>query len=329
MTQIIPFEAAALSTNVSSLFKVERLGSVPSSSFPVISIKGKVFTKVQGDNRTLITKPDGDGEPASSIEVVIVNRNPNRSKVFYNSGYVEGSDAKPTCYSNNGIEPEADSEEKQAKKCAVCPHNQWGSRVTEQGSKAKACADSQRLAVAPIGMVNDPMLIRVPATSLKALDQFGDAIVKRNLPYQMVAVKIGFDYTVAHPALTFKPIGIIDEATAMQVAEVAQSDVVQQIIGLSPVPHEEAPAEDDAPLPTISAQTAAPIVEAPIPQSAPAPKAAKPKAAPAASAFASAPVQEAPVAQPAPPKAAPVIIEASGLEAEIADVMSSLNFDDM
>lgn len=328
MTQIIPFEAAALSTNVASLFKIERLGSVPSSSFPVISIKGKVFTKVIGDERTLITKPDGDGEPASSIEVVIVNRNPNRSKVYYDTGYVEGTDAKPTCYSNNGIQPEADAQSPQAKKCATCAHNQWGSRVTEQGSKAKACADSQRLAVAPVGMVNDPMLIRVPATSLKALDQFGDAIVKRNLPYQMVAVKIGFDYTVAHPALTFKPIGIIDEATAMQVAEVAQSDVVQQIIGIMPVPHEE--AEDNNPLPVVSAAAGfatAPVEAAP-PIQKPAQKAAAPKAAPVITPEVV--EQAAPAPTPAPAaKPAPVVVEASGLESEIADVMAGLDFDDM
>lgn len=323
MTQIIPFEAASLSTNVSSLFKIERLGSVPSTSFPVISIKGKVFTKVQGDDRVLITKPDGDGEPASSIEVIIVNRNPNRSKVYYDSGYVEGTDAKPTCYSNNGIQPEADAQTPQAKKCATCQHNQWGSRVTDQGSKAKACADSQRLAVAPVGMVNDPMLIRVPATSLKALDQFGDAVVKRNLPYQMVALKIGFDYTVAHPALTFKPIGLIDDATAMKVAEIAKSDVVQQIIGIIPVPHEEAADEPLEALPVITSSAQSSFAAAPVESAPPIQKPAKPKPAPVI-------VPEEPVAAAPAPAPKPAVVEvATGLEAEIADVMAGLDFDDM
>lgn len=321
MSQIIPFESAALSTNVASLFQVERLGSAPTGGFPVISIKGKVFTKTQGDTRELITKPDGDGEPAASIEVVIVGRNPHRSKVFYATGYTEGSDAKPTCYSNNGLTPEADAESPQAKKCATCAHNQWGSRVTDNGAKGKACADSQRLAIAPIGMINDPMLIRVPAASLKALDQYGESLVKRNVPYQLVATKIGFDYTVAHPALTFKPIGLVDEATAQQIAEVSKSDIIQQIIGLSSVPREEEFAPESAPA------IAAPVTQAPA-QPAPIPveTVAKPQPAPIAPAPAvePIPVEAAPVAKPAPQ----VVQTESVLESEVADVLAGLDFDD-
>jgi hypothetical protein len=327
MSQIIPFESAQLSTNVANLFQVARLGSAPTGGFPVISIKGKVFTKTQGDTRELITKPGEDGEPASSIEVVIVAQNPHRSKVFYSSGYTEGSDAKPTCYSNNGLTPEADAESPQSKKCATCQHNQWGSRVSESGSKGKACSDSQRLAVAPIGMINDPMLIRVPAASLKALDQFGDTLAKRNVPYQLVAVKIGFDYTVAHPALTFKGIGMVDDATAMQIHNVSTSDVVQQIIGLASIPREEAFAPESAPA------IAAPVYQpAPAPVAQPIPVAPTPVPEPQPIPVATAPVPEpqpipvavAPVAKPA----APVIEVTGGLESEIADVMAGLDFDD-
>jgi hypothetical protein len=308
---IIPFDQAKLPASVAGLFNVERLGSAPTSSFPVISIKGKVFHKVQGDRKELITKPNED-EPAGSIEVVIVGRNPNRSKVFYATGYTEGSDAKPTCYSNNGISPELDAEQPQAKKCATCQNNQWGSRVTENGAKGKACSDSQRLAVAPIGLINDPMLIRVPAASLKALDQFGESLVKRNVPYQLVAVKIGFDYSVAHPALTFKPIGMVDEPTAHQIAQISQADVIQQIIGLSAVPHEDiAP-----PPPQLQAD---PVVAAPKPAPAPA---VEPTPIPVVE----------PVAQPTPapvaPQPTPAPVVSGGLEAEIANVMAGLDFDD-
>ena len=324
MSQIIPFEAATLPASLASMFQIERLGSLPSASFPVISIKGKTFTKVQGDSRELIVKPDSDGEPASSIEVVIIGRNPHRSKVFYATGYVEGSDAKPTCYSNNGISPEADAEQPQAKKCATCQHNQWGSRVTDSGAKGKACADSQRIAVAPIGMINDPMLIRVPAASLKALDNYGDSLVKRNVPYQLVATKIGFDYTVAHPQLTFKAIGMVDEATAYQIAEVAKSDIVQQITGVLPIEHEEAPEVEAPPVAQVEAK----------PTPAPAPKPAtpvQPKVEQPASEPMYTPEPEVVAApKPAPAKkAAPVVeVEGGGLEAEIADVMANLDFDD-
>lgn len=208
--------------------------AVSAGGFPVISIKGKVFHVQRGDERTLVTKPGADDEPASSLEVVIVSVNPNRSKVFYSSGYEEGAADKPTCYSNNGIQPEADAEDPQAKKCAVCPHAQWGSRVTESGKKAKACSDSMRLAVAPAGQINDPMLIRVPATSLNPLGQYGAALAKRGLSPEHVVTKIGFDYSVSHPSLTFKFIRLITEDEYADIQNVLQeeSETIGQITGI-------------------------------------------------------------------------------------------------
>jgi hypothetical protein len=236
MTQIIPFEQSNLAVSkYANVIPLEKLGGV-SGGFPIISIKGKVFTRVAGDEREIIMKKDEDGEggPASSINVVILKQNPALSKVFYAGKYSEGSDEKPTCYSNNGLTPEDDSEEKQASKCSVCPHNQWGSRITDSGGKGKACADSRRIAVAALGLINDPMLMRVPAASLKQIDQYGDSLVKRQVPYQLVVTKIGFDYSVAHPALTFKPVGMVDETTADQIAEMLNEPVIDRILGLTP-----------------------------------------------------------------------------------------------
>jgi hypothetical protein len=236
MTQIIPFEQSNLAVSkYANVIPLEKLGGV-SGGFPIISIKGKVFTRVAGDEREIIMKKDEDGEggPASSINVVILKQNPALSKVFYAGKYSEGSDEKPTCYSNNGLTPEDDSEEKQASKCSICPHNQWGSRITDSGGKGKACADSRRIAVAALGLVNDPMLMRVPAASLKQIDQYGDSLVKRQVPYQLVVTKIGFDYSVAHPALTFKPVGMVDEATADQIAEMLNEPIIDRILGLTP-----------------------------------------------------------------------------------------------
>ena len=88
--------------------------AVSAGGFPVVSIKGKVFHITRGDEKTLVTKGE-DGDPASFIETVIVAVNPNKSKVFYDSGYEEGMAAKPTCYSNDGVAPAADADHPQAK----------------------------------------------------------------------------------------------------------------------------------------------------------------------------------------------------------------------
>lgn len=222
--------------------------AVSAGGFPVVSIKGKVFHVQRGDERTLITK-GADGEPAASLEAVIVAVNPNKSKVYYDQGYEEGSAAKPTCYSNDGLAPAADAEEPQAKKCATCPHNQWGSRITDNGGKGKACGDSMRLAIAPPDQLNDPMLLRVPAASLKTLGQYGAQLAKRGVEPHHVVTRIGFDYNVAHPALTFKAVRFVEEHELAEVEAVLleEDETIGQITGTGAAPLlPEAEAKADA-----------------------------------------------------------------------------------
>jgi hypothetical protein len=279
MSDLIPFNTATLPAHLKNSRFQPTNDLVSGEGFPAISVKGKVFTRVMGETRDLITAPGTDDEPARSLEVVVVNYNKNRSKVYYETTYTEGSDAKPTCYSNDGIGPAADATGPQAKKCSTCPHNQWGSRITDSGSKAKACADSIRLAVAPAGQLNDPMLLRVPATSIKALSQYQDLLYKRGVAVQQVVTKIGFDYSVAYPSLTFKPVGFLSDAMMDEVEAMFESSVVMSIIGTAPVaPPAELPFET-APAPKpVAKKPAKVVVEDDEPEEAPAPKPAKKKA---------------------------------------------------
>lgn len=231
MTELSIFEGSAVPAHVRAKFAVEAnsdLSSGVSSGFPILSFKGKVWHVVEGENRTLVANEDG--EPRSSIELVILKSNPHISKVFYRDGYEEGSAAKPTCYSHDGIVPAPDSE-KISLKCAICPNNQWGSKTTELGAKGKACADSRRLAIAPSGELDRPMLLRVPAGSLKELVSYAEMLARRQTPYQAVVTKVSFDHTVAHQKLVFKPIRWLNEDEITKVAEVVGRDVVTTIVG--------------------------------------------------------------------------------------------------
>lgn len=232
-SHVIPFETANLPAFLQETFGITNdLIVSGGGGYPTVSIKGKVFTLKRGDEKTLIT--NADDEPARSLEVVILKAGPagdKLAKVYYKGGYTEGSDSKPACYSNDGIAPGVNAQEPQCKTCAACPQNVWGSHVSEDGKKGKACSDSKRLAIAPAGQINDPMLMRVPAASLKALTAFGQQLAKRGVPYQAVVAKIGFDYSVAHPALTFKPIGFVDESTLAEIKETMESDLVKRICG--------------------------------------------------------------------------------------------------
>ena len=328
---IIPFDSAKVPAAISAMFSAsaaDLVGNSAGGGFPVMSIKGKVFHISRGGERTLVTKP-GEDDPAASIEVVIVRANPNRSKVYYASGYQEGSDSKPTCYSNGGIEPEADATEPQAKKCATCTHNQWGSRITDNGGKGKACSDSRRLAIATLDTPNDPILLRVPAASMKSLEEYGKILAARGVPPQAVVTKIGFDYSVAHPALTFKPIGLIGDAEQLaEIKTASDGDVAAQIVGIKPVTAGSESGDGTEAPPAIPAAVAPPAPAAKAPAAKPAPAAAKPSKATDAAVNAA-------VAAAATTKKVAVVVEApaapaagANLESQIESMIDGMDFDD-
>jgi hypothetical protein len=281
MANLIPFEGAKLPAYLKqqSANLNDELTSGVGQGFPYLSIKGKNFTLIRGDERQLLTRDvDGEEVPVNSINVVLLKANKNLSKIYYVDGYDEDQSAgkKPDCFSNDGVAPDPSSETPQSKTCASCPHNAWGSKVSESGKKGKACQDARRVAIARLDQLNDPMLVRIPPATLKPLAEYGDMLKKRGVPMQAVVTKIKFDAEMATPKLEFKPVALLDEAQYNEAVEMSKSDIVQQIIGIG------------IPL-VVPAALAAPVVDKPNkvvldddddapPAKAEKPKAEKPKA---------------------------------------------------
>lgn len=317
MSNIIPFEAGKVPAYLKALNAADLntdLTSHAGTGFPVISIKGKTWAVVRDGERSVLTKTvDGEEIPVPSIDVVIIKANKGTSKVFYMKGYQEGAEnQKPDCFSNNGTHPDASVEKPQAKSCAVCPHNQWGSKVGDNGGKGKSCSDSVRLAVAQPDLLNDPYLLRVPPASIKPLGEYGKALAKRGVPYTAVVTKLGFEMDSPTPKLTFRATGFLSDAAYAQAQEVAAGDIVTAILGSDGAVAAE-PDEATADLKGEPPKAAAPA-ETPRPA---APKAAaKPKAV----------VAEEPAEAPAAPaKPKPVV----ATEVEVPDLnLDDLNFDD-
>jgi hypothetical protein len=267
MSNIIPFESG----NLPAYFKEVDVASLNTDltnhsggGFPIISIKGKIFTVVRDGVRTVLPNPKDPDSPATAIDVVVVKANKGTSKVFYAGGYSEGGDQKkPDCFSNTGDKPDPSVKSPQAKSCATCTHNQWGSRTGENGGKGKACQDSVRIAIAAPGMINDPMLLRVPPASIRALGEFGQACAKRGLPYNAVVTKLGFDMESPTPKLVFRPVGMLDDKGFAQAQDVANSDTVASILG-------KVGSAEALPAPTAKVEEA--VEEAPAPKVAAAPK---------------------------------------------------------
>jgi len=282
MSNIIPFDSGAVPAHIRESFggiesNNDLASGVVAGGYPVISYKGNRWHVVEGGNRTLITNEDGD--PRSSIEVVILKSNPNLSKIYYEGGYEEGSTAKPTCYSNDGVGPASDATEPQANKCAVCPHNAWGSRITENGSKGKSCADLRRIAVAPSGDLSKPMLLRIPAASLKELSQYAEMLNRRKAPYSAVVTKIGFDPEVAYQKMKFRAVRWLDEAELETIQAAAKLDVVNRITGVEADIHIDNGVDELPPPPKhVSKPAPAKVVEqdAEFEEEQPKPKAKKP-----------------------------------------------------
>lgn len=281
MSNIIPFDSGNLPAYLREAKASDLntdLTAHAGTGFPVMSIKGKNFTVVRDGERTTLTKEvDGERIAVPSIEVVLVKANKGNSKVFYAKGYQEGSEAtKPDCFSNTGDRPDPAVASPQSKSCATCPHNQWGSKIGDNGGKGKACQDSVRMAIATPDLINDPYLLRVPPASIKSLGEYGKMLAKRGVAYNMVVTRIGFDMESPTPKLTFKPTGLLSDGGYAQVKEVMASDVVTSILGSEGIMAgtESAVAEDE-PLPTVEVKKAEPVVEKPK-------AAAKPKAEPKA-----------------------------------------------
>jgi len=277
MTALIPANFGSLAPAFAGTNANDDLSSGIQSSFGLIGYKGKVWSIRYRGDETPLMREDGDGA-RGSIEVVILKASQSVSKIWYEQGYVEGSNAAPDCFSNNGVAPEPTSAKPQCASCAACKHNAWGSRITPAGKQGKACADSKRLAVVPaddIGneMFGGPMLLRVPAASLQDLAMYGQKMQQMGYPYYSVATRIAFDPNEAYPKFTFSAIRplkadeaplILAERDGHQVNRIlseseftpAEAAPVQSLASVFEQPPEE-PAKPAAKSETIAADVAA------------------------------------------------------------------------
>jgi len=260
--------------------KVENdLSANVQSSYAIVGYRGKTWSiRYRGEEKKLM-RDDGDGA-RSSIEVVVLKANPNKSKLFYKGGYVEGSKDSPDCSSTNGLTPDAGVKAPQSATCATCPQNAWGSAKSKvTGKPTRACSDNRRLAVVPIGdlrneMYGGPMLLRVPPASLATLAQFSDGMQAQGYPYYSYVLRIAFDPDDAYPRFLFSAVRPLTDDEAAIVDELRELPQVTRITAeASPQEMEAATAPEPAASPFEEPPKPAPEQEAPAPvQTAPEPE---------------------------------------------------------
>lgn len=294
MSAIIPFESQAklpayLANRKGTSINADVLtGS--SVVYPVLSIKGKVFTLVKGSERKVLTREiDGEQEAVQSLQLTVARAN-TKYRVFYAKAFneAESDGAKPNCFSHDGITPDSAAREPQSKKCQGCPQNVWGVR----DGKGTACSVKTRLAVVdPNNLDNEPFLLNVPAASRKSFAQAVEAAEARGIDYNALVMRVSFDKEAPSPKLVFKPVGWLDDAAYKKVSDLYQDELVLEMVGAA---KHAAAAEDEPTVDTgeldaaIAARTAVETAKAsakPVEKAVePEPEAEKPKAAPKAKA---------------------------------------------
>lgn len=246
-TDILSFDNAAVPAYITKAFAEQSNEALASNFVAVnsISFRGKVWRiNVGGDENVHL---NDQGDPSATIEIVMVKANPGQSRTFYAKAFVEGEDAAPACASHDGITPDAGVESPQSDTCATCPQNVIGSRITAEGKKARACSNSKRMAVLPSGDLDfGALLLRIPSMSLSdndnkeneqrgwyALAEYGKELGRRGVPYSAVVTKIGFDPRPSYPKLLFKAVRYLNETEVAKVSELANSNEVATLIGVS------------------------------------------------------------------------------------------------
>ncbi len=174
-----------------------------------ISIRGSVFRMMVGGQETAKSED-------RSMQVVIVSAAEHNGRTYYEGQYKEGEQVAPSCWSADGMRPDASVQEPQSSTCADCPQNVTGSG---QGN-SRACRFSRRLAVVLANdMQGDVYQLVLPSQSIfgKAennkmpLEAYGKYLAAHGVNVEDVVTEMKFDTDSATPKLFFSPVRPLEE----------------------------------------------------------------------------------------------------------------------
>lgn len=141
---------------------------------PRISINNSVFTLIDRAGNEMMCNLI-DPQVGRYLDVIIVDANANKSKIFYEGAYNPQSSDPPLCWSDNGVAPSTAAITPQSPTCASCQWNVIGSETSAlSGKPIKACQDRKKLACFVVGLpMTDLYQFQVTPASLKHLAAYG------------------------------------------------------------------------------------------------------------------------------------------------------------
>lgn len=229
---IVPFNQAALPAFMQQLAGAANINDqaaagIGGESIDHISIKGGRFHIIRAGQQPQTLE-------LFALRVIIVHANPGVTKAYYDSPWNPDQDAEaPACSSDDGVTPRADSPRPQCGTCAVCPQNQFGSKVNQQTQKeSKACTDKKCIAIVTPGNEAGEMLrLQIPTMAMKDFGAFLRGLP--NVPYYAVVTEITFDTTVSYPKIKFRPVDYISEQAFPTVLARHTSDEAKMFAGVA------------------------------------------------------------------------------------------------
>jgi hypothetical protein len=170
--------------------------------YPKISIRAGRYRLVE----------DGNEQPVGiTLDVVLVGANPHTSKIYYSKPFdPNATDARPDCFSNDGITPDAAVQNPVSKTCATCSHNVLGSKITPSGAKSKLCSDTKFLAVTPAADPGKVYSLSIPVSAMKNMREYLTSLKNFGLIAEEVVTELGFDESTSYPRITFRHKGYLD-----------------------------------------------------------------------------------------------------------------------
>jgi len=287
---------------------------VGGTAYNRIGLKGSRFRLIVNGQEELIVEDN-------FLDVIIVGASPGVSRMFYEGVYDPAEKVAPTCYSADGVVPNADVIHKQSTKCQLCPQNQIGSRVSDGGRKTRACGFFKRLAVVLPSDVNTLYRLEAkgmtifaegkPANNKFSLAEYGKKLNTRGIDPSYLITRLTFNTDESVPVVLFSPMRYLEANEAPLIADVVNGpevpallEITAQTVDLSGEAAD--PAQSNA-APAAPAVAAAPAVRPAAPVAAPPPVAAPAAALAPAVVRAPAPVAGAPVVTRVAAQAPPVV----------------------
>ncbi len=205
------------------------------SSYPLLSIRGKEFTFRLPDGRSARHEQNGFAMPF--IDLILVEGSPLLSKTFYEKGFDPSEFTRPDCWSLDSVKPDPSSPALQrgvtGPICATCKMNEFGSKITDNKKKAKACQDYRRVVVLSPHQIGSetatPMALRVPQSSLKNLKAHAELLERYGVDVNACVSRLSFTQE-AFPQLKFDYVSILDEQQYDWILELAKSPLVQGMV---------------------------------------------------------------------------------------------------